>query len=125
MRVGPFSLLAAVVAALAACGPKDMSLEPRAGDGDGGRLVRITGAGFLGHGPVIVYVGLRSAKAVVIEDDAHLTFKTPEAEAFETVDVRVEFADGTVHALPGAYTYVQVDGKPIKANPFRAVEAGE
>lgn len=123
MRAGSFFLAAAAAAALAACtstpDPKDMSVQPREGDGDGGQVVRLTGAGFLGHGPVVVHVGLRSARAVVIEDDAHLRFTTPEAEAFGPTDLRVEFSDGTVHELPGAYTYVQVDGKPLKPIPFR------
>ena len=121
MRAG--LAFSAVLAALVACAPKDMSIQPREGDGDGGQLVRLTGAGFLGHGPAVVHVGPRAAKAVVIEDDAHLSFKTPEAEAFGVVDVRLEFADGTAHTLPGAYTYVQIDGKPLKDNPFRPAPA--
>ncbi len=121
MRAGPSFLLATLLAA--ACGPKDMSIEPGSGDADGGRPARITGAGFLGHGPAIVYVGAKSAKGIVIEDDAHVSFKTPEAEAFGVVDVRLEFADGTAHTLPGAYTYVQIDGKPLKDNPFRPAPA--
>jgi hypothetical protein len=60
-----------------------------------------------------------SARAVVIEDDAHIAVKTPEAEEFGPVDVRVEFADGTTHLLPQAFTYVQVAGKPLQPILFK------
>lgn len=116
MRAG---LVFSLFAALAACGPKDIHVEPSAGDGDGGQAVTIVGSDFLGHGPVVVYLGLRSARAVVIEDDRHISAITPEAEAFAPVDVRLEFSDGTVHTLPQAYRYVQVQNKPLKPIPFR------
>lgn len=116
MRAGlRFLALASVVA----CGPADLHVEPASGDGDGGQLVRLVGSDFLGHGPVVVYFGLRSARAVVIEDDVHIAVKTPEAEAFGAVDVRAEFADGTTIELPAAYTYVQFEGKPLKPVFFK------
>lgn len=120
MRAGLAFCAAAALAAFVACAPKDMSIQPREGEGDGGQRVVLTGAGLLGHGPAVVYVGPRAAKAVVLEDDNHLSFKTPEAEAFGAADVRVEFADGTVRELPQAFTYVQVDGKPLKPGLFGA-----
>ncbi|HEY8378397.1 MAG TPA: IPT/TIG domain-containing protein, partial [Nannocystis sp.] len=107
------------LASLIACRSAELRVEPTQGDSDGGELVRLVGADFLGHGPVVVYFGMRSARAVVIEDDAHIAVKTPEAEAFGPVDVRVEFADGTTHTLPAAYTYVQVDSKPLKPIFFK------
>lgn len=116
MRVG---LLVLGIVTLAACGSKDMHLEPHEGDADGGQLVRLVGEDLLGHGPVLVYFGMRTARAVVVEDDRHIAVKTPEAEAFGPVDVRVEFSDGRVHELPQAFTYVQVGGKPLKPIQFR------
>lgn len=116
MRAG-LGLLA--LASVIACRPAELRVEPAQGDGDGGQLVRLVGAEFLGHGPVVVYFGPRSARAVVIEDDAHIAVKTPEAEAFGPVDVRAEFADGTTLELPAGYTYVQVEGKPLKPILFK------
>lgn len=123
MRAGPaLSALrcAALLAGLgAACGPEPLHFEPAVGDADGGQEVRIVGSEFLAHGPVAVYFGLRSARAVVIEDDRRIAVKTPEAEGFGPTDIRVEFADGTVLELPQAFTYEQVDGKPLRPIPFR------
>lgn len=112
-----------VLAALAACTPEGLRLDPVEGDADGGQLVRIAGAGLLDHGPAVVYFGPRAAKAVVLEDDRHIAVKTPEAEGFGAVDVRIEFADGRVEVLPGAYTYVQIGGKPLRPIMFRPGEA--
>lgn len=118
MRAGLRFLV--VICAAVACGrDADLHLEPAVGDGDGGQQVRVVGSDFLGHGPVVVYFGMRSARAVVVEDDAHISVRTPEAEGFEAVDVRLEFADGTSHALPQAFTYMQVEGKPLRPILFR------
>lgn len=123
MRAGPaLSALrraAALACLAAACAPEPLHLEPATGDADGGQEVRLVGAGFLGHGPVAVYFGMRSARAVVVEDDRHIAVKTPEAEEFGPTDVRVEFADGTALELPQGFTYEQIDGKPLQPIPFR------
>lgn len=108
-----------VLAALAACSSEGLHLDVAEGDADGGQLVRIVGAGLMEHGPAVVYFGVRAAKAVVLEDDRHIAVKTPAAEAFGVVDVRVEFADGTAEVLPAAYTYVQIGGKPLRPSMFQ------
>jgi len=112
-----------VLAALAACAPEGLRLDPIEGDADGGQRVRIAGTGMMEHGPAVVYFGMRAAKAVVLEDDRHIAAKTPEAEAFGAVDVRVEFADGRVELLPAAYTYLQIGGKPLRRPMFQPGEA--
>lgn len=118
MRAG-LCFLALACLGLACARPAELHLEPAEGDGDGGQPVRIVGADFLGHGPLVVYFGMRSARAVVIEDDRRISVKTPEAEAFAAVDVRLEFADGTSHTLPQAFTYKQVAGKPLRPVFFK------
>ncbi|WAS98523.1 IPT/TIG domain-containing protein [Nannocystis punicea] len=118
MRAG-FRFLALASVALACSGPSELSVEPAEGDGDGGQGVRLVGADLLGHGPAVVYFGMRSARAVVIEDDHHISLKTPEAEGFGAVDVRIDFADGTSHTLPQAFTYRQVEGKPLRPVLFK------
>ncbi|MBZ5713178.1 IPT/TIG domain-containing protein [Nannocystis pusilla] len=112
-----FLVLACVVAACG--GPTELRVEPAEGDGDGGQVVRVVGSDFLGHGPAVVYFGMRSARAVVLEDAHHISVKTPEAEEFAAVDVRIDFADGTSHTLPQAFTYKQVAGKPLRPVLFK------
>jgi len=112
------------LSALLACGPAEPRLDairPALGDTDGGTRVRLEGAGFVGHGPLVVYFGMRSARAVVIESDGLITVVTPEAEAIGDADVRVEFADGTLFERPAAFSYVSDDGvlKPIMFVPGR------
>ncbi|MDC0719623.1 IPT/TIG domain-containing protein [Nannocystis bainbridge] len=118
MRAGLRFLVLTSVAL--ACGrATEMRVEPANGESDGGQTVRLVGSDFLGHGPAVVYLGMRSARAVVLEDDHHISLKTPEAEGFGAVDVRVEFADGTSHTLPQAFTYRQVEGKPLRPVLFK------
>jgi hypothetical protein len=112
------------LAAALACGPAAPRLdavEPVEGDADGGTLVRLRGAGFVGRGPLVVHFGMRSARAVVIEGDRLITVKTPEAEALGDAELRVEFADGTVFERPAAFRYTSLDGtlKPIPFVPGR------
>ncbi len=109
-----------LVLLLAACGPQPPRLDavvPAAGDAAGGAQVRLEGAGFVGRGAAVVYFGMRSARAVVVEDDGLITVKTPEAEALGPTDLRVQFADGTVLARAQAYSYSSPDGK-LKPIPF-------
>ena len=109
---------------LLACGPaapRLTAIRPLAGDVDGGTQVRLEGAGVVGRGPLVVYFGMRSARAVVIESDRLITATTPEAEAIGPTDVRVEFADGTVFEQTQAFEYTSADGilKPIPFVPGR------
>lgn len=111
-----------LLAAALACGsqaPRLDAVEPAQGDSDGGGKLRLVGAGFVGRGPVVVYLGKRSARAVVIVDDRLITVVAPEAEALGPTDLRLEFADGTVFERPRAYEYTSEDGvlKPIPFVP--------
>lgn len=91
---------------LAGCAPPSTPrVTPSAGAFRGGELVRIEGADFASHGPLVVYVCARSAKAVVIEGDRLVTIKTPRADEAGVCDVRLEFGDGRVVAIPEAYTF--------------------
>ncbi len=110
------------LSALLACGPAEPRLDairPVQGHSDGGTRVRIEGAGFIGHGPLVVHFGMRSARAVVIESDGLITVVTPEAEAIGDADVRIEFADGTLFERPAGFRYASDDGvlKPILFAP--------
>jgi hypothetical protein len=84
-----------------------LRIEPDRGGVGGGTRVRIEGDDFLGHGPVTVHFGDKSAKAVVIESPWLITITTPEVEEAGVVPLRIEFADGTAWKLPDAYTYEQ------------------
>lgn len=117
-------LLFAMGLVAAGCGaeaPRLDALTPAAGDGGGGTTIRITGAGFVDHGPLVVYFGMRSARAVVIVDDRLITVVTPEAEALGPTDVKVVFADGSELGAPQGYEYTSIDGtlKPIPFMPGR------
>jgi hypothetical protein len=119
-----FRVLAGLLAAALACAPEAPRLDairPAAGDADGGTRVRIEGAGFIGHGPAVVYFGMRSARAVVLVDDRLITVVTPEAEVIGPADFRLEFADGTVFDRPQAFDYTSATGvlKPIPFVPGR------
>jgi hypothetical protein len=115
--------VAAVALSLAGgvgCGaptPRLDAIRPEAGDAAGGATVRLEGAGFVGRGRAVVYFGMRSARAVVIEDDRLITVRTPEAEALGPTDLRLEFADGTVLARAEGYGYSSADGT-LKPIPF-------
>jgi len=53
---------------------------------------------------------MRSARAVVIEDDRLITVVAPEAEAEGPTDLRLQFGDGTVLAQAQGYRYNAADG---------------
>lgn len=98
---------------LAGCTPQAPRLDairPAEGDAAGGSKVRLEGAGFVGHGRLVVYFGMRSARAVVIEDDRLITVVAPEAEAEGPTDLRLQFGDGTVLAQAQGYHYNAADG---------------
>lgn len=113
-----------LLAAALACAPEAPRLDtlrPATGDADGGTRMRIGGVGFIGHGPAVVYLGMRSARAVVIVDDSLITVVTPEAEVVGPADLRLEFADGTLLERSQAFDYTSADGvlKPIPFVPGR------
>jgi len=121
-----FRVLAPLLAATLACAPQAPRLDatrPSTGDATGGTRLRLEGAGFIGHGPVVVHLGMRSARAVVIVDDRLITVVTPEAEALGPTDLRLEFADGTLFERPQAFDYTSADGTltPIPFMPGRPV----
>jgi len=125
--MGAFRVSALLLAlGLAGCGAEALRLDaitPLTGDGGGGTTVRLTGAGFVGRGPVVVYFGMRSARAVVIVDDRLISVVTPEAEALGPTDLKVVFTDGSELTLPQGYSYTSADGqlKPIPFMPGRPV----
>ena len=112
-RVAGFALV------LVACNPPAARLDairPDAGEAAGGSKIRLEGEGFVGHGRAVVYFGMRSGRAVVLEDDRLITVVTPEAEVLGATDLRLEFADGTVLERTGGYTY-SGELKPIPFVP--------
>lgn len=112
-RVAGFALL------LAACtsqAPRLDAIRPDTGEAAGGAKVRLEGAGLVGHGRAVVYFGMRSGRAVVLEDDRLITVVTPEAEVLGATDLRLEFADGTVLERTAGYTYTG-ELKPIPFVP--------
>jgi hypothetical protein len=120
--MGAIRILALLLMGLAApgCGPEAprlAAIAPLVGDSGGGSTIRLAGSGFVDHGPVVVYFGMRSARAVVIVDDRLITVVTPEAEALGPTDLKVVFADGTELVLPQGYSYTSADGK-LKPIPF-------
>ncbi|RMG96508.1 MAG: hypothetical protein D6705_11080 [Deltaproteobacteria bacterium] len=111
--------LSTVCVLLAACGGSAgiTTLEPVRGSIEGGDPVRIEGAGFVGHGPAVVYVGAEHARGVVVEGDRLIRVLTPPAEAPGEVPVEVHFADGTVYEAPVSFVYeakgrvLRIDGR--------------
>lgn len=99
-------LFAAALAILSAC---DSAAPPRVSPTEGvfrgGEVLRVEGSGFAGHGPLTIYVCRRSAKAPVIESDRLITLKTPRADQAGSCDLRLEFGDGHIVVIPGAFTY--------------------
>lgn len=81
------------------------AIEPDVGRASGGQILRIAGHDFASHGGVVVYVGPRAAKAVVVESDELITAMTPEADAPGVVDIELRFGDGTIVAYPQAFRY--------------------
>ncbi len=124
-----FALLL-VFTVVSGCGPETprvVAVAPLVGDSGGGTTVRFSGAGFVDHGPVVVYFGMRSARAVVIVDDRLITVVSPEAEALGPTDLKVVYGDGTEIELPHSYSYTSEDGKlkPIPFMPGRPPPDGE
>ena len=110
-RWGSRACLLAAVGLVAACAAgHPLTLSPPRGGQVGGEAVRIEGEGFTGRGPVAVYFGDNSAKAIVIESPWLITVLTPQSEDPGTVDVLLRFGDGTERTLPEAYVYDEQSG---------------
>jgi hypothetical protein len=99
---------ARVVAAFAwwlACGAATAPVEPAHGSVRGGERVRIAGERLRDRGTVVVRFAGQPARGVVLESQRRLVVLTPPASAPGPVEVRLEFADGSVDVLPDAFTY--------------------
>ena len=97
---------------LASCGGPDPTLrvDPAAGTQAGGQRLRIEGADFLGHGALVVYVGQRAAKGVVIHGPTLIEVTTPESETVGPVDLVLRFSDGTEQRLEEGYSLEEQPG---------------
>jgi hypothetical protein len=102
------SLLALML--LTGCGGSQLRITPDRGGQAGGTAIRIEGDDFVDHGPPVVYVGPRAAKAVVVESRWLITAMTPQSDDPGTVDVKVVFEDGTELDLPDAFAYEAQSG---------------
>ena len=87
-----------------------MRVSPDHGRQSGGETVRIEGDDFVGHGAPVVYIGERAAKMVVVESARLITAITPQTDDPRTVEVLVQFEDGTELAIPDAFTYEAEQG---------------
>lgn len=114
LRRGTLALLAGAFLAVGCGAEHPLALAPARGGQVGGQAIRIEGDGFLGHGPLSVYFGVRAAKAVVIESQWLVTVLTPQSEEPDTVDVTLRFGDGTELVLPQAYTFDEQPGVVLR-----------
>ncbi len=76
----------------------------------GGEVVRIEGDGLADGGPVLVYLGGKSVKGVVIESPWMIRFTTPQSEEVGPMDLLLRFSDGREERLVGAFTYEKQEG---------------
>lgn len=109
MRISIAALLLALVSGCGSEGeaPRVFPIEGRQ---SGGEKLRIEGSDFVGHGSLVVYVGNRAAKQVVVESPRLITVLTPQSETPGVVDVVVAFDDGTKVELPAAFTFHEEKG---------------
>lgn len=98
------------LSALGCSAEHPLRLAPARGGQGGGQAVRIEGEGFTEHGPVSVYFGNLSAKAIVIHGPWLITVLAPQHEEAGPVDVVLRFGDGTELTLPQAFTYDEQPG---------------
>lgn len=104
--------LPALLSVLASCAAPDSTLRvhPQAGTQAGGQALRIEGADFLGHGALVVYLGGRAAKGVVIESPTLVRVTTPESDTTGPVDVVLRFGDGTEQTLEQGFAFEEQPG---------------
>ena len=104
--------LPAVLSVLACCAVPDSTLRvtPETGTQAGGQVLRIEGSDFMGHGALVVYLGGRAAKGVVIESPTLVRVTTPESETIGAVDVVLRFGDGTEQTLEQGFAFDEQPG---------------
>ena len=97
---------------LASCTTADATsgVTPAKGAQAGGYPLRVQGSDFLGHGSLVVYVGDRSAKGVIIESPTSVRVTAPESEDVGTVSVVLRFSDGTERTFEDAFTFEEQPG---------------
>ncbi len=107
-----FALLGALVGVPAGCGQPGgpLRVTPATAQQGGGESLRNEGADFTGHGPLVVYLGERAAKGVVIESPWLVRVVTPQSETTGPVDVRLRFGDGTEQTLEQGLTFEEQPG---------------
>lgn len=105
-------LLPAVLSVVASCAAPDSTLRvsPATGTQAGGEVLRVEGADFMGHGALVVYVGGRAAKGVVIESPTLVQITTPESETVGPVDVVLRFSDGTEQTIEQGFAFEEQPG---------------
>ena len=80
----------------------------------GGTALRIEGDDFAGHGPAAVYVGTRSAKAIIVESRWLIRAVSGETDELGPVDVQISFSDGTSHVIEQAVTIEEETGVVLR-----------
>ena len=111
-----FGFVALLGASSAACQPSALAVTPSEGAFRGGDQLRISGQGFAGRGPLVVYVCQRSAKAIVIENDRLIRIRTPRADVAGSCELTLHFAGDEDIVVKDAFTYREpVTDLPIDA----------
>ncbi len=87
-----------------------LRVTPHAAKQGGGEELRIEGSDFTGHGPLVVYLGDRAAKGVVIESPWLVRVVTPQSETLGPQAVRLRFGDGTEQVLEDGFTFEEQVG---------------
>ncbi len=99
----PYACLLALASVAVGCTPPPDGIarvEPVALSTEGGDALRIEGAGFVGHGAPVVYVGAEHARAVVVHGNRLITALSPPLEGAGEVPVEIRFDDGTTYRAP-------------------------
>ncbi len=86
------------------------AVTPDTAEAHGKTRIRVTGAGFLGRGPVVGYLGMRSVHGLVVTDDTLITMVAPQSDILGPAALELQFGDGTVLTVPQAIAYVSADG---------------
>lgn len=91
---------------LAACkADPTLRVTPQIGRQGGGESLSIEGDDLASHGAVMVYIGGRSAKGIVVESPWLVRVVSPQSEDVGPKDVTLRFADGEVRTIEGGFTY--------------------